>query len=141
MRKLVADTYGHCILCHENMIYDQVIDSKVEKRFSPLYDEVTYLLDDGSSMRVAICKKCQPKMEDTGKEKKYIMDCVKEGWKVETSKLVADESKPDWTVEKRANYLSRYMNRHLVMKADGVAKDVLKKKLNKFKEGKNGSNN
>ena len=146
LKKIVADTYGHCVLCHANMLYEQIIDRKPQLRFSPLYGEVTYLLDDGSSMRVAICKKCQPKMEDTEEEKKYVMECVKEGWKAETAKLVESVDKPDWTPERREKYLSRYIERFIIMKADGVEKDVLLKHLKKAKNSRekkekvNGSN-
>jgi len=136
LKKIVADTYGHCVLCHANMLYEQIIDRKPQLRFSPLYGEVTYLLDDGSSMRVAICKKCQPKMEDTEEEKKYVMECVKEGWKAETAKLVESVDKPDWTPERREKYLSRYIERFIIMKSDKVEKDVLLKNLKKANKEK-----
>ena len=144
IKKIVADTYGHCVLCHTNMIYEQVIDSKVQQRFHTDYGEITYLLDDGSNMRVAVCKKCQAIMEDDIEEKGYIMDCVKEGWKAETRKLVEDKNKTDWDEKRRKKYLDRYNKLNIVIKSDNVAKDVLNRRLKDHRKSKkekiNGSN-
>ena len=111
------DKYGYCVLCHRNLRYEQVINDKVMMRFDTDYDETEYLLDDGSKMRVAICKPCKAGLTDEHNTK--VMDSVKAGWVEEVKTL-------PWSEEKKQNYIDTYSQREIVCVSDNVPDDVLK---------------
>lgn len=123
------DAYGFCCLCHRNLRYEQVINNQVMMRFSADYDETEYLLNDGSKMRIAICKLC--KAELTEEHNKKIMDNVKAGWKEEVKVL-------PWTEEKKKDYIARYMQKDIVCLSDRVPMDILKEKHLDYQRSKNG---
>ena len=116
--EVTYDKYGYCVLCHRNLRYEQVINDKVMMRFDTDYDETEYLLDDGSKMRVAICKPCKEKL--TEEHNIEVMDSVKAGWVEEVKTL-------PWTEEKKQNYIDTYSQKEIVCFSDGVPEDVLKK--------------
>ena len=122
------DNHGHCVVCHEDMHYTQVIDGKPQERLGPLYAETEYMLDDGSKMRVAICSICKDKLKDDDEEKKRIMDCVFKGWKHEL------EAYSKWDKKKKDNYLKEYSKKKIVTRSERIDDDVLQKRLKKFKE-------
>ena len=96
------------MVCHKDMVIEQIIDNVPTKRFTVEYDETEYTLDDGSKMRVAICKPCKYKLKD--KDAKEIMDCVKRGWKKEL------ESLHHWSEEKKITYMEQYDKLNIVSK-------------------------
>ena len=107
MNTIDYDCFGHCVFCHKDMIITQIIDNVPMKRFSIEYDETEYLLDNGSKMRVAICKPCKAKL--TEKDTPEIMECVKRGWKKELTQL-------SWSEEKKNDYIERYDKLNIVSK-------------------------
>lgn len=121
------DKHGHCVICHEVMIIEQVIDGEVRKRFTPDYDETEYLLDDDSKMRVAICKPCKEIMKDDQDERDLVMECVFKGWEAETLAM-------DWSKEKRNKYLNRYKLKKIIVRSEHLSKHALKKEAKKYKE-------
>ena len=100
MNTIDYDCWGHCCKCHRDLTLTQVIDSVPTKRLSVDYDETEYLLDNGSKMRVAICKQCKDTLN--GKDEPEIMACVKRGWKKEL------ESLHHWSEEKKSAYMEKY---------------------------------
>ena len=122
------DKHGHCVICHEDMLYTEVIDNKPQKRLGPLYSEIEYLLDDGSKMRVAICLNCKNDIKDDGEEKVRVRDCVFKGWKNEVKDIKT------WDKKRKDDYLKKYGKLKIVSRSDGVESDVLSKRLKKFKE-------
>jgi len=124
------DKFGHCVMCHKNMLIEQAIDGKIQNRFTPEYQETEFLLDDGSRMRVAICETCKNelKVEDEPK----IMECVKLGWEVEV------EGIKTWTAEKKSNYLKKYSKKNIICNSERMPKDILEKKFKEHKD-KNGT--
>jgi hypothetical protein len=127
---LKHDKHGHCVSCHKNMKFKQIVDNKEIERFTPDYDEKTFMLTNGSKMRVAICKKCKLKDLDL----KEIMDCVYRGWEVECEELVKDDSKPEWTKERKEKHLTQQSKLEILTHADNVPDDILLKKLKEHKE-------
>jgi len=116
----MIDRYGHCVTCGKNMLIEQVIDGKSEERLSAEYEEVQYLLDDGSRMRVAICRKC--KSEGKHDDTKKVMQTVVNGWKKEVDDLVADNKKPDWTKERGEKHMKKYSSLAIATDIKGVKK-------------------
>ena len=114
---IVPDQYGFCCICHRNLRYEQVISDKVMMRFDTDYDETEYLLNDGSKMRVAICKPCKEKL--TEEHHTQVMDCVKAGWVEEVKTL-------PWSDAKKKDYLDTYNKKEIVCFSDNVPDDVLK---------------
>lgn len=112
------DLHGHCVNCHKNMIYDQVIDEKVQKRYAPDYTEKEFLLEDGSRMRVALCLTCANDIKP--KDHKKIMDCVIKGWDKETDELVKSPLFPHWTQEHKDKHMEQYSKKKIVGVIDGA---------------------
>ncbi len=125
------DSYGHCCSCHKNMLIEQVVGGNVIKRFTADYDEVQYLLNDGSKMRVTICKQC--KELDKHSDTSNIMECIIKGWQKEVDDLVADENKPNWTQEKANEHMEWYGNLEIVSDTDKHDEDSLNRKLEDHK--------
>ena len=126
------DKYGHCCVCHKDMLIEQVIDGKVQKRFTPNYAETEYLLSDGSRMRVAVCEQCKARLSE--KDDVKIMECVKKGWIVELDNL------KHWTEERKAKHLNRYLKLEIICPSENVPQDSLEKKLVEYKEKKDKEN-
>ena len=122
------DKHGHCVICHEDMLYTQIIDSKPQQRLGALYSEVEYMLNDGSKMRVAVCIPCKDTLRDDDEEKSRVMDCVFKGWEHELRKY------SHWDKLKKKNYLKEYSKKKIVTRSERVDSDVLQKRLKKFKE-------
>lgn len=121
------DKYGHCVKCHRYLMVEKIIDQKIQLVNTPEYDEEEYLLDNGSRMRVATCKKC--KAEITTDDESDIMKCVIKGWKIESDYL------PHWTDKQRKDYMDEYGKRKIVCKAKGKDNDHLEKALKEYKHG------
>ena len=128
MSNKAIDKYGHCVKCHKFMIVEEVIEGKVQTRFSPQYDESYYLLDDGSQMKVAICKKCKSTV--TKFDNDYIMNCVIAGWLLEVKAM------KKWDDFKKRDHMAKYSKKRIVCRADNVPDDLLRKELKKFKAKK-----
>ncbi len=121
------DMYGHCVNCHETMLEERLVDGEMKKMLTGAYQETEYLLNDGSTMRVAICKKCKRDLKDDDAEKELIMTCVFKGWQHEI------EAYSKWKPKRKKDYLDRYKLKKIVTRSEGLGKDVLSKKLKKYK--------
>ncbi len=106
------DLKGFCVWCHKNMIYEEVIDGRVQQRYAPDYTEKEFILDDGSRMRVAMCMADATAVKT--KDHKKIMDCVIKGWDKETDDLVKDERFPHWTPEHKAKHMEQYSKKKIM---------------------------
>ena len=80
------DKYGHCVLCHKKMIVERVVGEEVVRMFTPEKKRIEFLLNDGSSMGVSICKWCDEKLNPNDFNK--VMGSVYKGWEIETEGLV-----------------------------------------------------
>ena len=93
----MVDKFGHCVNCGLDMVKETVVNDNKGMRkidmFTSDHDETQYLLDDGTTMRVAMCKSCKAVLDliDT----KSIMDTVINGWKEELKTLPWDKDKKD----------------------------------------------
>mgnify|MGYP001617276113 CR=1 FL=1 len=124
------DKYGHCCSCHRSLIIEKVSDGKVIHMFLPDKDETEFLLDDGSRMRVCVCKQCKE-----GKDfndltfKNTIMEAVIAGWQLEVDSLVADEKKSDWNKDKGKKHMEYYSKRKILFHNDSVDKHVVESRI------------
>jgi len=126
------DKYGHCSLCHKNMLIEQIIDGKPTMRFLPDYVEAEYLLDDNSKMRVAMCTQCKTNLSEDDNE--TVMDTVKRGWQEQVKKY------DHWTQERKNKYLETYNKKEIVCMSAGVPDDILATKLSVYKAKKEKAN-
>ena len=116
-----VDKYGHCVLCHKNMIIERVVDYKVVNMFSPEYEQTEFLLDDGSRMKVAVCKTCKRDTDFSGIEtQENIMKAVVAGWELEVKGLIADEKRPEWTEESGRKYLDKYGSKKILYHSENM---------------------
>lgn len=75
------DKYGHCIICHKNLLSKRVVDGKVVDMFLPTYDHTFFMLNDGSQMQTTICKPCKISTDLTDPTvHNNIMQAVQKGW-------------------------------------------------------------
>ena len=125
------DVFGHCVKCHKNMLIWQIIDNVPVNRFKPDYSETTFLLDNGTKMRVAICKSCKENLNEG--DNKEIMRSVVDGWKHEVETYVKQGK---WDEDKKNNYLRDYQDLAIVTNADNKDKNRLDFEFNEYKERK-----
>ena len=123
----MVDTYGHCVLCGKNMLIKQVIDGKVQERFTPDYTEAQFLLNDKSKMNVAMCQGCKNNITD--EQHTDIMQSVISGWQVQV-----DNS--DWTDEKKQAHMEKYSQLEIVSNSEDIPPDVLDNKFNTYLNSK-----
>ena len=129
------DKFGHCVVCHKHLVTKRVVDGKVIEMFLPIHDHTDFLLDNGSMMKVCICKPCKEKtnLSDT-KVKSDIMEAVQKGWQLEVKGLVADEAQPDWTEESGKKYLDKMALLNIDIHADNVDKNAIQDRIKKLVE-------
>ena len=135
MKKVNYDKFGHCVRCHKKMVVEQAVNTvhgfEMLRRLTPDYRETEYVLDDGSKMRVAICKDCLDTLKYDDETNQEVMDCVIAGWEVETDLLVADEKKKAWTMERKKKYMDKYRKLKIIGNKGKESEAVLQKKLKK----------
>lgn len=120
------DRFGHCVLCHKNMITKRIVDGKEIEMFLPDHDHTDFLLDSGSLMKVCMCKTCKRDNDFTDiKIHSAIMDACHKGWELETKMLVANEKEVQWTQEFADNYLSEMAKYNIVYHVDNIDKTVV----------------
>ncbi len=124
------DKFGHCCVCHKNLMVKRVVDGKVADMFTPFYDETVFLLNNGSQMQVTICKTCKS-ANDLSDRKVHnnIMAAVMKGWELETDLLVKDESNPEWTKEKGEQYLDNMRKLSINCNSANLDKYTLQNKI------------
>lgn len=121
------DRFGHCCKCHRNMIVKRVVDGKVIEMFAPEHDHTDFLLNNGSIMKVCMCKICKNSYDlNDPQVQSDIMEAVMKGWELETEKLIEDESKPDWTEERGKEYLSKMEKLNIDCHADNLTHSVVR---------------
>jgi len=128
MGEIKHDKFGHCVVCGKKMIEEKVAigDSgkpEVQIVFTKDYDEEALFMDNGTHMRIAICKKCKEEELDYDK----IMETVVKGWEKEI------ESK-GWTTEKIKEYFNNFGNLNIVCKFEDANLDENKLKYNSMRE-------
>jgi len=99
------DCIGFCALCHKSLIEEKVITGsngkpEIQTVFTSDRTEIEVCLDNGSLMRVAMCKKC--KSNYTVKDNKPLMESIVNGWEKEVEHL------PHWTKDNKADYMKKY---------------------------------
>ncbi len=97
------DRFGHCVVCHNNLLTKRVVDGEIVDMFLPTYDETMFLLNTGSQIQVTICKKCKENVDLTAPAiQSMIMLAVRKGWRLETNLKV---SQGEWDKESAERHL------------------------------------
>lgn len=140
------DAFGHCVISGQNLYEERVIDGQLQRKPKPNMTHATFLLADGSLMRVCISKEEKKKLKNTKEEYDFIMDKVKKGWDKEVEQLINDETKPEWTKEKAEKYLEQYKQKKISSRIDdipfrtlsNIEKEVSKVKRKLVREARKG---
>lgn len=120
------DRFGHCCVCHRNMMTKRVVDNKVIDMFLPEHDHTDFLLNNASIMKVCMCKNCKLKVNlDSETVHGYIMEACLKGWELETKILVEDKQ---WTQEQANNYLINMGKLNIHCHAEHLDKSNLQNK-------------
>lgn len=115
------DQFGYCVKCGKNMVVEKVIEGKVKISFTIDYDNEKFLLNDGSQMRVAICKTCKAIL--TKDDEKEIMETVIAGWQKEVDGL------KNWSAEKKKQHMDTYSKKKIITKVGNKNIYKLQKEL------------
>ncbi len=119
------DVFGQCIECGCKMIEEKMINGAIQTVFTAQRGEVEYILDDGSKMRVAMCKDDIAKLDGT--ETDYVMGAVVRGWQHEL------ETYSKWGQSQKDAYMDKYGKLEIVTRSDNKSEDAVKRQ---FKEHK-----
>lgn len=122
------DTFGYCINCGKKMVDMKVIDGISKIKLSGEYTTVMFKLNDGSEMRLAMCRGCADKWDDNESSKIHIMQKVYRGWQHEV------ETFSHWDEDKKKNYLEEYSKKRIVIRSDKLPSDSVERTYNKYKE-------
>lgn len=128
------DQWGHCIKCHGYLLRDVISKGEVVTVFSPLADEEFLLLNDGSQMKISICKPCKEAL--TEKDYPRLMEAAIKGWDWETDYLVRTDSYVDWDKKKKKTYMAKQRKLKIVTQTKGLSKTEITKRVKKFKSKK-----
>lgn len=120
------DKFGHCVICHNNLLTKRVIDGKVVDIFLPTYDETMFLLNNGSQMQVTICRPCKNSIDlSDPKIHSNIMEAVKKGWELESKLLVDNKT---WDKDHRDKYLQNMNKLSIDCNSEHLNKYVIQQK-------------
>ncbi len=127
------DVFGYCVNCGKKMVGHKVVGGIYTVCLSNEHTNVTYLLNDGSQMRVGMCKTCAKSLTGDEKERKHIMKRVYRGWQHEVETYAEWEKKPE---KVKKEFLEKYGQKRIVTQSDGVDNKMLVKTLHKYNSGK-----
>lgn len=126
------DRFGHCVICHKNLIYKRIVDGKEMELFMPIHDHTDFMLNSGSIMKVCMCKPCKestdlhdPLVHDS------IMQAVQKGWELETKLLVENKT---WEKDHGEKYLKEMAKLNIALHADNIEKRTLETKSKELSE-------
>lgn len=128
------DRFGHCVRCHKLMMREVAINGEVKLVPTAENDRLTFLLDNGSQMGVAICRSC--KHDVTEADFEYIMQAVIDGWDWETTQLVNDKDNIKWDEAKKKEYMDVHRQLNIVVKSEGLSVQEKNKRLKEFRDKK-----
>ena len=127
------DKFGHCVVCHKNLITKRIVDGIVQEMFLPIHDHAEFMLDNGSLMKVCMCKPCKESTDLTDATvQDNIMQAVRKGWELEVAVLVADDKQPVWTKEYGENYLNVMGELNIDSPSEGIDKNAVQEKQKKL---------
>lgn len=127
-----VDVYGHCCLCHNNMILNRVVGGKIIQMFSPDYDSTQFVLNNNSKCNVSMCKPCKSNNDlSDPKIQEDIMQSLISGWQMEQDMLL---SGGHTTQEECDKVMCHHKNLNILFHSEGIDDYVI---LNRLKELEN----
>lgn len=122
------DKFGYCVFCHKYLMEEKVMEGEVQLVFTKDRKETVFMLDDGSQMRVCICKGCKENLKES--DHNVIMQSVVKGWEKEVESLV------HWTEDQRIDHMVKYSKKKILFKSEGMKEKEAKEKFKKVKKEK-----
>lgn len=120
------DRFGHCVICHNNLITKRIIDGKSTEIFLPIHDHTKFMLDNGSTMEVCICKLCKESIDLSDSiVHENIMKSVQKGWELETKLLIENNT---WDIHHGNKYLQDMSKLKISIHADNIENRLLEVK-------------
>lgn len=123
-----CDTFGYCVKCGKRMIDHAVVDGIYKIRLTGEYTTVNYKLNDGSLMRVAMCRQCSMTLTGDKDETDMVMRKVWRGWQNEV------ETYSEWTDDKKKEYLDKYGKLRIVTNTKDLDKDTVETVFENYKK-------
>ena len=123
------DRFGHCVICHNNLLVKRIVDGVVVDMFSPLFDETKFILNNGSEMKVTICRKCKDTVDlNDYNTRNNIMAAVYKGWELEANMLVKDDKAIEWDEKFAHNYLNKMKELDIDCHSENMEKYSIQKR-------------
>lgn len=127
---------GLCSLCHEEIAefqgsrqVSQGVSRPIIKRILGIARLIEVKLDDKSKMSVAMCKKCESKLEP--KDMQELMESEINGWQREIDDIVTK-----FTDVEKKKYMNQYSRRYVVARVDKRWTPDENKKIKKPRKSK-----
>lgn len=114
------DKTGHCIKCGEFQFKELVLEGKKQVVPKSSIGYKNFELDNGSNMKVLMCRDCQVLPDD----EVQIMKKVVKGWQHEINTFLKEK----WTTAQKHTYMEKYGK--LKIKSNKVDKKSKEKKTN-----------
>ena len=110
------DKFGHCVICHKNLIRNIVIGGKVVGTWHPHKDEAYMISNIGALIPISICKPCKKTVVlDDSNVHENIMEAIKNGWELEIDHMKKHpEMFSDFTLEKEQELRDMYAGLSIV---------------------------
>lgn len=114
-----VDAYGHCVLCHSNLIVPRIVGGKEIMTFTPEFDQTEFVISNKSRMVVCMCKPCKAANDlSDSKIHNKIMKSVIAGWDAE---MGDNKRQPQ-----------EYHNLNILFHSEGIDEYVAKNRLHKL---------
>jgi hypothetical protein len=109
------DKFGHCVVCHRNLVKNVVINGKQEGVFDGDKTEAYMKLNTGSLLPISICRQCLATTDlNDPKVHSQILEAVNNGWALEIDHMKRNPEKfPEFTAEKERTLKEFYANLHI----------------------------
>jgi len=132
VKAIDRDKFGCCIKCHKYLLREVIDRGRVVMAPTPDADSEMLLLNDGSRMRVSMCRECKQGLKDS--DLPYLMDAALQGWEWETDQLVEDPNNPEWDEVKKKKHMDHQRKLKAITRPSGLSKIEISKRVKKFKK-------
>jgi hypothetical protein len=133
---MVPDKYGHCCLCHKDLLLPRIVGGKEIMMFTPEFDQTEFVLSNKSRMVVCMCKPCKASVDLSNPDiHSQIMESVIAGWDMEQGIQPTGDAKKDIKLSDSkilrngASFPKDYKNMDILFHSEGIDDYVVQNRL------------
>lgn len=129
-----VDKYGHCIICHRDMILNRVVGGKSVPMFHTDHDHTEFVINNKSKLVVCMCKICKSTIDLHDENvQKDVMKSVLNGWKMEQETLISEGKQ---TIKEATKIIDSHKKLDILFHSEGIDDYVINDRLNKIEAKK-----